>query len=770
MMRRIRLAIVGILMPWVLCLAQNDYEPGVILLKVKHPDVVSLSGKNVINGSRKLQSVLDRFSAMNSYQLPYAGPRRKGWYHVDFPKNASLKEIRKSIEACEDIEDVTLNHYGTYSEEPNDTHWDDQWALQKIQMEETWGLIKPNNEILVGILDSGLGRYHDDLSDNIWSNPDEIPGNSVDDDENGYVDDTWGWDFAANDNNPSEDPEDIYANYHGTRAAGVIAARTYNGEGIAGIAGGWQGQTGVRLVGCRVGQKVGQTSEITQEDAGDAIAYLTELHQRGFAVIANMSFQLKFNHDNDYGNFKDAVEDAEEEGVIMVAAAGNTKDKTDYQEEENDNLPAPARWDGVLAIGASVDGATLEDEEKANYSLYATGQGEKKVFAVAPVDGSSMSVYTTSISEDGEDYIYVNNFSGTSAACPMVVGVVALLLSVDNTLSYSQISNTLASTAEKIGGYTYTNGRTDKVGYGRINAYEAIISLYNSITFRNQFTGVSGYPGVIKVDDNTEDSPFSLYILDGESIEAEAINQTYIGINYTFDEWYDESTTNPRIFSPTSDVTYTAHYTGKPLSMHSYFNFHIEGDPGEYVTLVWNTHTNDSVQYQIWRKVKHNGEMGDPDSLTTLNHSVTTYVDTDYTITSGYTHDLCYYDVRAYYPPTQTCADPEWIDIFAQPAAKGSESLNTQPFKFEITAFPNPFNPETTIRYRLKERANVTLTIIDMLGRKVATLAEGERSEGFHSIGWFGKDAAGNSMPSGVYFYRFTAIPKSGVDIVRESG
>lgn len=459
-MRRTMLILIGMMIPFASAFTQYGYEPGVILLKLRNPDVVTLLGNRVINGSPEFQSALDKYNPIDSYKLPHAGPHAYGWYHIDFPKDAPVEEIRKVLSTCRDISDVTLNFYGTYSEAPNDTHWNDQWALQKIQMEETWDYVKPDNEILVGIIDSGLDRYHDDLSDNIWTNPDEIL-NGKDDDGNGHVDDTWGWDFAFNDRNPMEDEFDDVHNYHGTRVAGVVAARTYNALGVAGVAGGWQGQTGVRLIGLRIfgvdpfGQPV-----FRLRDAGDAIVYLTKLRQRGYTVIANMSFQLPKKTDDDYGYFKDQVEDAEYEGVIMVAAAGNIKDKSDYEQQDaNPNLPAPARWDGVLAIGASKDGATLDDEEKASYSLYDTQT--RKLLAVAPVVGSSMNVYTTYKNDD-----YINSFHGTSAACPMAAGLVALLLTGDPNLTYAHIVDIFKNTAEKINSdeYSYINGRADEVG------------------------------------------------------------------------------------------------------------------------------------------------------------------------------------------------------------------------------------------------------------------------------------------------------------------
>ena len=470
--------------------AQNEYEPGVILVKLRNPDVVLLAGNRVINGSAKFQTAMDQYGAIDSYMLPYAGPNAYGWYHIDFSKDAPLKSIRDALKRCSEIECATLNAYGHLSEEPNDTYWDDQWALEKIRMEQTWGYVKPDNTILVGIIDSGLDKNHDDLSDNIWTNPDEIPSNGQDDDNNGKVDDTWGWDFVGGngsqeDNNPMEDPSDSQNDYHGTRVAGVIAARTYNATGVAGIAGGWQGQTGIRLIGLRVAyRKDTGDGELTQHDAGEAIEYLTELRERGYTVIANMSFQFDKDDDLDYGYFKDAVIDAKNEGVIMVAAAGNKFDKGDYQDAANPNLPAPARWTGVLAIGASTDGATLDDEERSLYSLYDTQTN--KLLCVATVDGSSFDLYTT-YKYDG----YVNNFDGTSAACPIVTGIVALLLTGDDTMTYSEIEDVFKNTSKKINSdeYTYTGNpsRADEVGWGRVDAYDALTYAFPPVSV--QITG-----------------------------------------------------------------------------------------------------------------------------------------------------------------------------------------------------------------------------------------------------------------------------------------
>jgi subtilisin family serine protease len=315
-------------------------------------------------------------------------------------------------------------------------------------------------------MDTGLDYNHVDLFDNIWSNPNEIAGNGIDDDGNGYIDDIRGWDFVFNDNDPQEGVQT-----HGTRAAGVIAARTYNGIGLAGIAGGWQSQVGVRLIGLKI---VNDSGIWFEDEAKEAIDYLTWLRQQyGYTVIANMSIQTTGITDEPMHLFEASVGAARDAGVIMVSAAGNVVDdpKSPYKQANVLALPIPARYAGVLAIGASQDGATLQNELRSDYSLYDT---EGKLFVVAPVDNhisSGINVYTTYPGNT-----YVNSFNGTSAACPIAVGVVALMLTINPSLNVTQILNILAATAEKIGNYTYgPTGRTAEVGYGRINAYQALL-------------------------------------------------------------------------------------------------------------------------------------------------------------------------------------------------------------------------------------------------------------------------------------------------------
>ncbi|GEM_PF-1170532 len=320
-----------------------------------------------------------------------------------------------------------------------------------------------------------------------------------------------------------------------------------------------------------------------------------------------------------------------------------------------------------------------------------------------------------------------------------------------------------------------TEMRFDYNTWSHVVELDAIFDNQYNITFRNEFTGVGGNPGSIKVDGDTEDSPCLKQIKDGTSIQGQAIYQVYDHIQYTFDEWSDEYGSATRNETPDDHEFYTAKYTGKPVPM-TYYNLHIEGDPGDYITLAWNTHPNTNVsQYQIWRKVHHNGQTSDPDLIATRNRGTTSYTDYDYKITDGYTDDIVYYDVRAYYSTEGTYANPDWIDEFGEIVEKrtppeSSVDPGRSPVAYDIIAYPNPFNPSTNLHYQLADQAHVILTVHDLLGREIIKLIDSDHPAGYFNIQWNGIDASGNSVSAGMYLYRFVVFQHKGGDAVRKSG
>ncbi|TET60987.1 hypothetical protein E3J48_06095, partial [Candidatus Aerophobetes bacterium] len=127
---------------------------------------------------------------------------------------------------------------------PNDPYFKDQWALKNtgqnggvsdadIHAPEAWYRSTGSREVVIAVIDTGIQIDHPDLASNIWTNPGEIAGNGIDDDNNGYIDDTHGWDFRNNDSSVYDGID-----WHGTHVAGIVGAVGNNGQGIAGV--NWQ--------------------------------------------------------------------------------------------------------------------------------------------------------------------------------------------------------------------------------------------------------------------------------------------------------------------------------------------------------------------------------------------------------------------------------------------------------------------------------------------------------------------------------------------------
>lgn len=336
---------------------------------------------------------------------------------------------------------------------PNDEHFSLQWHLHNtgqtggrpdadVDAPEAWDITRGSPEIIIAILDDGMDLDHPDLRDNIFVNPGEIPGNGLDDDRNGYIDDVSGWDFLANDNHPGID--DPLGDYHSTKCAGMAAARADNTVGVAGVAPRCT-ILPLRIVGLK---------QPTVEQVARAIQYAGAK-----ADVLSMSWTGET-----YETWKASLLYAANEGrrglgCLLCAAAGNTGGV--------EGVGFPARLDFVMGIGASD-----VNDLRADYSDYNAGYG---VFLLAP---SADSAYTNAVftTVGGGTYGW---FNGTSASTPQVAAVGALLLTVAPGLSRTQVENILRGTADKIDpanahydaqGYSVTHG------YGRLNAHGALLA------------------------------------------------------------------------------------------------------------------------------------------------------------------------------------------------------------------------------------------------------------------------------------------------------
>ncbi len=332
------------------------------------------------------------------------------------------------LEALSDVEWAEPDYAFALDLVPNDPYFASAQApyLNRLEMPAAWDFTAGRSDVIIAVLDTGVDLTHPDLASGIWTNPLEIPGNGIDDEGNGFVDDVHGWNFALNNNAVADD----YG--HGTHVSGIAAARINNGVGIAGMAG------GATIMPVKVffppPKPIG-----AYEDLIRAIIYATDNGAR----IINMSLGA-----TSYSRGEEAaVNYAWERGVVVVAAAGNTwRNSYNY----------PAAHPNAIAVAA-----TDANDNWASFSTYGDF-----VDVAAPGSGVFSTYW-------GGGYTYM---SGTSMASPHVAGLAALLFSRNTQLTNAQVRALIEQNTDDLG----SPGWDPYFGHGRINARKALAAVPQS--------------------------------------------------------------------------------------------------------------------------------------------------------------------------------------------------------------------------------------------------------------------------------------------------
>jgi subtilisin family serine protease len=351
------------------------------------------------------------------------------WREVKFAAGADLQQIKAKLASDPRVAAVELNYELSIQETPNDPKFKQLWGLNNtgqtdgtpdadIDAATAWDVQKGSKNVVVAVIDSGVDYRHQDLAANIWNNSGEIAGDGIDNDSNGYKDDLRGYDFINKDSDPMDD------NGHGTHIAGTIGAVGNNRIGVVGVS------QNASIMPLKVidSDGWGPVDRIVK-----GINYATN---NGAKVI-----NASFGGSPSSQVMKDAIADANNKGVLFVAAAGNEGNNND----RNPNYPASYDLPNIISVAATNDRDRL-----AGFSNY----GKNSVDLGAPGEDILSTV-------PGNQY---NFKTGTSMAAPHVAGAAALLLAQNPNFSAPQLKDSLMKTVDSL---TSLNGKT--VSGGRLN-------------------------------------------------------------------------------------------------------------------------------------------------------------------------------------------------------------------------------------------------------------------------------------------------------------
>lgn len=427
---------------------QQDYVPQELLVKFKEDAVGDLAHnkwqvQNVLNQVQgKINTYLNEeidtfewnptvFRNRSFHADPYL-------FHIRVPEGIDLEYAIARLKLYPSVEYVEKN--GVHHLLTDDPLYDQQWALYNssnrcdIHTQEAWAISTGDSDIVVAVIDSGIIRNHEDLQANIWTNPNET-SDSQDNDQNGFVDDIYGWDFVSND---ADNTDDFYPAYHGTHVAGIIGAEANNDQGISGVC--WD----VKLMALKIldDDGVGTDARII-----NAIDYAT----------ANGAFLTN----NSYGggpessSIKAAITRAQNRNRLFVAAAGNNPYGAGTN---NDTNPIyPASYDNANIVSVL---ATTDEDDKAGFSMY----GQNSVDLGAP----GVDIVSTKLNG-------YHSLDGTSMAAPHVTGAAALALGVCPGLVYGRLKDLIVDGAD------YVSDLNNKcVAEGRLNAYNVLNNITGS--------------------------------------------------------------------------------------------------------------------------------------------------------------------------------------------------------------------------------------------------------------------------------------------------
>lgn len=371
----------------------------------------------------------DLYARLRKEGMELVSPLGEGLHTVRLPR-ADLDALPEGLAALAGMDSVLLaeaDGVGFGAAIPNDPSFSSQWGNHNtgqsggvpgadVGAALLWDIFSGTPDMVVAVLDSGLNFTHPDLQGLAWANPGEIPGDGLDNDGNGRIDDVPGWDFVNADNDPTDD------HAHGSHVTGIIAANRGNGTGVAGML------NGVKILTCKLlnSSNSGTTSNL--------IAATIYARQLGVPVM-NLSLQ-NYPFSTTLNNEFSLCEAA---GILLCICAGN-------QGVDNDvtpNYPSSYTHSNIIAVG---------NHERLDVRWSGSNYGAASVDLYAP----GRLILSTVL---GTNY---SNFTGTSMSTPYVAAVAAAIKQLNPAWQAAQIKNSILAsvvTRPAYGGICVTGGR-----------------------------------------------------------------------------------------------------------------------------------------------------------------------------------------------------------------------------------------------------------------------------------------------------------------------
>ena len=425
---------------------EEAFVPGQLLIKYKSANQSSRLSQDVL--AMIQASVIEEIStgAMEMANARKAGP--SGDLLLVESKLGTLEAIER-LRDMPEIEYAEPNWIYQHFATSNDTYFTNGslWGMSAggnqfgSRAATAWAANNTgSSSVYIGIIDEGYMYTHEDLAANAGVNPGETPSNGVDDDGNGLVDDVYGWDFDGNNNSIFDGTGDD----HGSHVAGTIGGAGGNGQGVAGVV--WN----VKMIGAKfLGRRGGTTA-----NAIKAVDYFTDLKtSQGLNIVAT-------NNSWGGGGFsqglKDAIDRANDAGILFIAAAGNSGTNND----SSPSYPSGYTSANIIAVASITSTGALSSFSQygaTTVDIGAPGSGIWSTVPVASGKGKNATIASGYAS-----------YSGTSMATPHVSGAAALYASTHPGATAAQIKAGILGSATptaSLNGKVVTNGRLNVSGF-----------------------------------------------------------------------------------------------------------------------------------------------------------------------------------------------------------------------------------------------------------------------------------------------------------------